>query len=372
MNSKTADLNKIKKQRTYEFSEKEKLVLYALARCPLKSDIEISKKINIKRSTFTAIKKRLRERDMYKLIYIFGCRYMNKEIFNCTFFQINAKADINDLKDFKNAVFKNHSSSIYNIATDTICLDFSILRDLAQLKKNMFHFEENGRSKKIFENNHPEYITFSFRHSNIFLDYAPMIKKIFNLDIEDDICYVKPIEDYAVKDRKILKQELSKNEAKVIDMLLKYPEKKDISLAGETGLNIQTFRKIKTSLLNQKILIPLVLPNLDKLNKEILVFKKYKFDHLVPISEWLKLLRFVDLNYSCNVFRVYDENDCISLSVYDNYTSYQKKMNELYEHMVQEGLKIIEPVTMIIPIKNIKSIKNMDTLGIFKENFDVR
>ena len=50
----------------------------------------------------------------------------------------------------------------------------------------------------------------------------------------------------------------------------------------------------------------------------------------------------------------------------------EEKMNELYEHMVQEGLKIIEPVTMIIPIKNIKSIKNMDTLGIFKENFDVR
>jgi len=65
-----------------ELSNNEKLVLYGLTRYPLDNDRQLSEKVNLKMSTITAIKNRLKTRNYYftariPMLNDLGCELVN-------------------------------------------------------------------------------------------------------------------------------------------------------------------------------------------------------------------------------------------------------------------------------------------------------
>jgi len=360
----------IKNIKPYRLSDREKLVLYALARWPSYSDVDASEKVSMKRSTFTAIKKRLKDKNVYRLKYRLSFRYIDEEIIKCTFFEINPNIDKDVLEEFSKAVFDSYSNSVYNIITDSVYVGFNFVKDFAKLKKGRFKFEERWLKKNIFTKEYPKYINFSNKHSRIMFNYAPMLKHIFRLDIDDD-GDTDSLDKYRIEDRKIAKAKLSRNEKIVIHHMLLHPEKSDMYLSKQAGMNIQTFNKTKRRVLDRGIIRPIIIPMHKTLENELIVFKHFKFNQVRTFEERFEVLRYMDKKHPHHFMRIYDENECICISVYRNYPIYHKNIREIEEYVAKNNIISHKPTIATVPIKNIMYLKNVVFIGLYRKIFGI-
>ncbi|MCK5234836.1 MAG: hypothetical protein KAJ88_03250 [Candidatus Aenigmarchaeota archaeon] len=356
----------IRKIKPYKLSEREKLVLYALIRWPSSSDVEASEKIGLKRSTFTAIKKRLKDKNIYRVKYRLSLKYIDNEIIKCTFFEINPNIDEELLEEFSKAVFKSYSSSVYNIITDSVYIGFNFVKDFAKLKKGRFKFEERWLKKKIFTKEYPKYVTFSNKHSRIMFDYAPLIKHIFHLDIDNDE-ENDSLEKYRIEDKKIVKAKLNRNEKAAIHYMLLNPDKDDIFLSKQAGMNIQTFNKAKRRVLDRGIIRPIIIPMHKTLENELIVFKHFRFNQTLTFEERFEFLRYMDKKHPHHFMRIYDENECIFISVYRNYPIYHKNLKKIEEYVAKNSITSHKPTIAAVPIKNIIYLKNVVFSGLYRK-----
>ena len=359
----------IREIKPYRLSDREKLVLYALARWPSYSDVDASEKISMKRSTFTAIKKRLKDKKVYRLKYRLSFRYIDEEIIKCTFFEINPNIDKDVLEEFSKAVFDSYSNSVYNIITDSVYVGFNFVKDFAKLKKGRFKFEERWLKKKIFTKEYPKYINFSNKHSKIMFNYAPMIKHIFRIDIDDN--EIDSLDKYRIEDRNIAKARLSRNEKRVIYYMLLKPEKSDLYLSKLAGMNIQTFNKAKRRVLERGIIRPIIIPMHKTLENELIVFKHFRFNQALSFEERFEFLRYMDKKHPHHFMRIYDENECISISVYRNYPIYHKNIKEIEEYVAKNSITSHKPTIAAVPLKNIMYLKNVVFVGLYRKIFGI-
>ena len=359
----------IREIKPYRLSDREKLVLYALARWPSYSDVDASEKISMKRSTFTAIKKRLKDKKVYRLKYRLSFRYIDEEIIKCTFFEINPNIDKDVLEEFSKAVFDSYSNSVYNIITDSVYVGFNFVKDFAKLKKGRFKFEERWLKKKIFTKEYPKYINFSNKHSKIMFNYAPMIKHIFHIDIDDN--EIDSLDKYRIEDRNIAKARLSRNEKRVIYYMLLKPEKSDLYLSKQAGMNIQTFNKAKRRVLDRGIIRPIIIPMHKTLENELIVFKHFRFNQALSFEERFEFLRYMDKKHPHHFMRIYDENECISISVYRNYPIYHKNIKEIEEYVAKNSITSHKPTIAAVPLKNIMYLKNVVFVGLYRKIFGI-
>jgi len=359
----------IREIKPYRLSDREKLVLYALARWPSYSDVDASEKVNMKRSTFTAIKKRLKDKKVYRLKYRLSFKCIDEEIIKCTFFEINPNIDKDVLEEFSKAVFDSYSNSVYNIITDSVYIGFNFVKDFAKLKKGRFKFEERWLKKKIFTKEYPIYINFSNKHSKIMFNYAHMIKHIFRLDIEDDED-TDSLDKYRIEDRKILKAKLSRNEKKAIYYMLLQPEKSDLYLSKQAGMMLQAFNKAKRRVLERGIIKPIIIPMHKALENELIVFKHFRFNQVRTFEERFKFLRYMDRSHAHHFMMIYDENECMFISVYRNYPIYHRNIKEIEEYVAKNSITSHKPTIVAVPIKNIIYLKNVVFSGLYRKIFE--
>ncbi len=356
--------------KPYRLSDREKLVLYALARWPSYTDVDASEKVSMKRSTFTAIKKRLKDKKVYRLKYRLSFKYIDEEIIKCTFFEINPNIDKEVLEEFSKAVFDSYSNSVYNIITDSVYVGFNFVKDFAKLKKGRFAFEERWLKKKIFTKEYPKYINFSSRHSRIMFNYAPMLKHIFRLDIDDDED-TDSLEKYRIEDRDIAKAKLNRNEKRAIYYMLLRPEKNDSDLAKQAGMNLQAFKKTKRRVLDRGIIRPIIVPMHKALENELIVFKHFKFNQIRTFKERFEFLRYMDKKHAHHFMRIYDENECIFISVYRNYQIYHKNIKEIEDYVAKNSIVSHKPTIAAVPLKNIMYLKNVVFVGLYRKIFGI-
>ena len=360
----------IKEIKPYKLSRREKLVLYALVKWPSCSDVEVSEKIGLKRSTFTAIKKRLKDKNVYKLKYRLSFKYIDKEIIKCTFFEINPYIDRKLLEEFSKAVFDSYSGSVYSIITDSVYVGFNFVKNFAKLKKGRFEFEEKWLKKKIFTKEYPKYINFSTRHSRIMFDYAPMLKHIFCIEIDDDE-ETDSLEKYRIGDRNPTKAKLNRNETRAIYYMLLRSEKNDSYLAKQAGMNLQTFKKTKRRVLDRGIIKPVIIPIHKALENELIVFKHFRFNQVRTFEERFEFLRYMDKKHPHYFMRIYDENECIFISVYRNYPQYHENIKEIEEYVAKNSITSHKPTIAAVPLKNIMYLKNVVFAGVYRKIFQI-
>ena len=360
------------KIKSYTLSDKEKIVLYAIINWPLSSDVNISKKINMKRSTYTAIKKRLNENKVYTYKYRLSTEYINEEILKCTSFEINPGINKDELDTFSKTVLESYSNSVYNIITDSFYIGFNFVKDFTKIKKGKFDFEQKWIRKKIFTKEPPQYVNFSMKHANVMVDYAPMIKHIFRLNIDEDNQTPDNPDKYKIKSRNIKLKKMNENEKKVISKLLCCPEKGDTILAKEINMNLQTFKKIKRIVIEKEIIKPIVIPILKRLENNFIIYTHFKFNQFKTIEERIDFIRYLDIKHPHHFIRIYDEEECITISVYKNYSTYHQNIKKIEEYIAKNKITSQKERNILIPIKNIKYLKNMVYLDLFKKIYDIK
>ena len=340
-------------------TNKEKLVLYGLTKYPDIQDYKLAKKLGLKQTTVSSIKRRLKEEKFFRHIRVpllqdIGCEMLvgihanfnpiipleqrveiaskNIEIFDEIFFSVGEQE-----KGFSLSLAKNYTSigKINDIRTKT--------------------FGEMS----LLEEDYPHEIIIPFEISKIyrFFDFDRAIKKLFRIDIEDN----KTSFVWFEKRKQLLK--LSDNEKKVYYALIKYPDLSLIELSKEIGISRHTISKMKKTFIKNNLMKEKNIPNLRKLGFEIISFYHIKFDPKNPPSE--KHIKALDTEDT--FFLASRKFECLILSVYKNYNDYKIDKMKKIEFLRRENLVCKPPLIRKYIIDRMYVIKDLEFAPIVKK-----
>jgi len=235
-----------------DLNEKEKLVLYSITAYPNLNDRELAQKIKLNRSTITAIKNRLRKRNLYKIKYVPNLQAIGCKLLTVIYGQLNENIEIKHFKNLPAGFIRIHS-------TDTSFYAFFAADDLTRFNKEVDPLIDTWTRNKIFKER-PKIIYLPLELNKIqrLCNFEPLLKQTFELNFKSEITD-NPDSD---------KTRLTRNMKEVLYALVKYPEENTAELAKRLRITKITVRNNRKLLLEKGLLQKKIIPNFKKMNFE--------------------------------------------------------------------------------------------------------
>lgn len=348
-------VKKLDKNLLNNLTNNEKKVFYAISVFPEYSDIEISKKTSIKRSTVTSIKNRLKKERYFKIL-----RIPSLSLLRCNILSISRHTFNRDSKNSydNNINENNYPNIIYHLSTKNYSVAVSVLKDLSDLRGNALKYSLQDSSNSHIDDF--KYIYFQKDSLSLFnfFNYSKILKNIFN--IKDDF----ELNNNMVNQNSNIK--LNDKDKKIVLHLVKYPDATDTEIASMSKVSRITVSKLKRKLLSEGYLRTVIVPNFTK----ILVDPLFIMTHFLLSSE--KNIKIINSYKRTNFMGILGKDDLIDFSIYESYSDYNKSINNfLYKSKIEKELiKDIQP--LILPLNSV-NIENLDFSKIteksLKENY---
>lgn len=241
----------------YRLSENEKRVLCALVLYPNCNDRQLSDKINIKRSTITAIRERLKQKDMYRSYVIPDFRLLGCSTITCICGEF-AKEYITR----KSLTYRLLDPClIWVCSTNTqFC---ALLASHTQQERNekINSFVMACRQQNIISTD-PVCVDFSLDNTYVesFLCFDRIMKRYFNVPYE-----------ISREHRPCTREHLTPTMLTVLSGLVRYPDEKTCTIAKIVNLARTTVTLTRQHLFERGILRKIIVPNIKKLTFHSLV-----------------------------------------------------------------------------------------------------
>ena len=163
----------IKLTKKIPLTENERIVLYSLVKYPMLNDVELSRKLSLKRSTITSIRNKLSREDFF-----FTCRIPNFSLIGCELITIiNAK--MNPLHEAKNIPRElcDAPEQVYLDATNNELAGVCISKNMTELKKHMDNLISGCEKNNIASNFKITYMPFETSRIERLFDCSQYLKK---------------------------------------------------------------------------------------------------------------------------------------------------------------------------------------------------
>jgi len=338
-------------KKEMNLTKNEKLVFYGIVKYPDLNDVQLSKKIGIKRSTTTLIRNRLKKRELYSVHNIPNFQALGFELLTFTFGKSNPSKLIDKRKEITKK-FSNEEAG-FVVSTDNEYLNIHVSKNITDFKKYMdpliVHYtNDNGLDTTT--------VLFPFKLSEVlrFFDFAPFLKQDFGLNIEDEPRELKNIK----------KRKLTKNEKIILYALTKYPELNDGEIAKKINIHRPTVTNVKNKLIKDDFLQKIKIPNLAKFGCELLSLDYIEFGSetgSLTKTEALELIK----NSPHIIFDIFGNKDCAILNIYKNYNDFKVNFNQRIKLCRQRNISIKDPTTFLFLIQDIK-LQKLDFAPIVK------
>ena len=257
-----------------ELTKKEKLMLYGLVNYPKLTDKKLSEKLNLKHSTVTSIRHRLQGNEFYRALIIPRLQNMGCKLLAVIYTNFSPLIPLEERVKITGKTIEVFDEIFFSAGVQDKGFSLSLAQDYARIGKiNDIRTQTFGR-RGLLEDEHPRMIVFPFDISKVyrFLDFAPLLKRSFNLNqIPDD-----PIRNigFANNEEVIF----SNTEKKIYCVLIQYPELSDSEIGTKVGVSRHTVSRLRRGFENNNLIRKINLPNLKKLGFEILTFFHIRFD----------------------------------------------------------------------------------------------
>ncbi|MCK4650159.1 PAS domain-containing protein [Candidatus Pacearchaeota archaeon] len=250
------------KQRS-TLTDKEKIVLWGLCRYPLLNDEELSGKLELKRSTLTAIKNRLKEKGWFSLKYIpnfhkLGCEFLG--FFDAILSKGVKVCDFDFVKNSPNVVFRNlQDEKFFGLFVSNKFVDF---------RKFIEEFCYQNKGMRIRDS------SFFYELENFELrDASGLINFIFGLGRKGRGIVCDFSNDGV---------ELNGNEKRVLHAMVQNPELSSSEIAKKIWISKPTVIKIKKKILEEEFIYSYIVPDFRKLGFNFMAKFSYEFDSEIP------------------------------------------------------------------------------------------
>ena len=143
-----------------------------------------------------------------------------------------------------------------------------------------------------------------------FFDYSLLLKSLFGLNIKEEDGQIKQV-----------KRELTNNEKMILYALARYPDLADTEIAAKTKISRQTVSQIKNSLINDNFLKIANIPDVRKLDCELIAYSHGKIFSIKKLDIQQKI--------SYLVFGVYTEREGSAIFIFEDYAKHKIQYDKL-------------------------------------------
>jgi len=328
-----------------ELTSKEKLVFYGISKWPELSDEDLSKKIDVKRPTVTAIRNKLLKERFYTLhnlpdLYKIGCELM-----------VTRYGDFNPLTPWsKRAKYASKEPELfYRISTDTSRVSIVAARNFTEIKKYLDTAATRHGSHGFLTPYGVEHVfqPYGLTKRFVFFDFAPLLNKNFELGFSE-----KKELDYDFSEYK--PANLSSTEKMVLYALVKYPEMKDKEIAEKISMTRQTVNNVRQKLFSTGLVKTVIFPDLNKLGFELVVLSHMTYTPESTVKKSKECIKEI-VSEGSNYVIAYSDMESVKLSAFKNYTSFESTWDNIMSSYTKCGITVKNATIKLYPTCDIRN-----------------
>ncbi|MBI2133723.1 response regulator [Candidatus Woesearchaeota archaeon] len=329
----------IKLTKKIPLTENERIVMYSLVRYPLLNDIELSRKLKLKRSTITAIRNKL-----YREKFYFTYRLPVFRMIGCELAAI-IYAKMDPLKENEAVTILDDLSKspeqVYLDATNNELACVCVSRNITEMKMHIDRFISRCEGTGIARNFRVSYFPFETSMFERIFDSSSYLKSIFELVIDD------PGNGEKIKE----KRNLTFNEKIILYALVRFPSFNDSEIAGITKIPRPSISQARTRLFADGFLEVVNVPNFLKLGSELIELEHIVLDYDAPADLMGDVIGHLKESVNCCSI-IASSNELFSLNVFSDYTEYESATNRNVRFYDEHKLKVV--ATSLHPILGVK------------------
>ena len=351
----------LKTMKKSELTSKEQLMLYGIANYPQYTDKQLSEKLDLKHSTVTAIRHRLRENEYYRTLMIPRLQNMGCEMLVVIYTNFSPLIPLEERVEITGEAIEVFDEIFLSVGDEDKGFSMSISKDYATIGKINDIRTKTFGGRGLLENEYPNMIVFPFEISKIyrFFDFAPLIRSVFNLDLGSD----EDVENISF----VNKEEVSFSDTKkhVYCMLIKYPELSDNNIGRELGVSRHTVSRLRRDFEQNKLMRKSNLPNLKKLGFEIMTFYHIQFDPRNPPD--IEADDIALLMNDSSIFMASRMFEAFMLSVHVDYDDYKKDKTRVMQVLKENKWIAQDPLIRTYSLSSLNFIKDFKFVPIAKK-----
>jgi len=335
-----------------QLTKKEKTVFYNLVKYPELNDNELSGKIQVKRSTITAIRNRLKKDGFYSTIVVpnlpmLGCRLLG--VAYGKYNPLTPRTERMKVSTFEERV--KQPELVFARSSDTEFINLYVAEHLADIRKVQDKVYLDYEAHGFIEEFNAVYYPFELSSVTSIFDFGPLLGTLFGIaDTREN--FVGPVWSQDSK-----RVELTNIEKVVLDSLVKYPEATAIELSKKTGKTRSTVSKIRKEMLSNGLIKVVNIPSMEKLGCELLTFFYTRFSPKCPFEvRKEKSQKMMEMYYP--ILKVSGDMESIALCIMKNYTEYTHIHNNMLS-FYKNGDILGTLSSLLFPIQQIK-LNKMD------------
>jgi DNA-binding MarR family transcriptional regulator len=338
--------------RDFEFTKKEMLVLYGLVRFPEFTDKELSDKLNLKHSTVTSIRHRLKKNEYLRKLIIPNLQSMGCQMLVAIYSHFSPLIPLLERIEITGKTIEVFPEIFFSVGEEDKGFSLSLSRNYATIGKINDIRTQTFGGRGLLEEEYPNLVIFPFEISKIyrFFNFAPLLKTNFDLDIdfEDDTEYDK------FKNTEI--EPFSDTEKNVYCMLVSYPDISDNIIGRDLGVSRHTVSRLRRKFKEKRLISEIVLPNFVNLGFEILAFYHISFDP--RNSPNMEEDEAVSLMSDSTVFLASRRFESVMISVYKDYDDYKNDMMKIMQILKQNQWIAEDPIIRTYSLSTMVFIKD--------------
>jgi DNA-binding MarR family transcriptional regulator len=323
----------------FELTAKEKLVLFGLVKYPYMTDKELSKKLDLKHSTVTSIRLRLKKNEYIRKLIIPKLQSMGCEMLVAIYSHFSLLIPLPERIDITGKSIEVFDEIFFSVGEQDKGFSLSLSKDYSTIGRINDIRTQTFGGRGLLEEEYPNMVVFPFEISKIyrFFDFAPLLNYSFGLYFESEPETQNV--DFGSKENRII----SDTEKNVYCMLISYPEMADSEIGRGLGVSRHTVSRLRRKFESANLMSKLNIPNFIKLGFEILGFYHIRFDPRNPPN--LDEDETASLMNDSTVFFASRRFEAVMISIYKNYDQSKKDEMKILQ-VLKENQWIAEDPTI--------------------------
>ena len=348
----------------------EQLVLYGMVRYPLLNDRKLAKTLNLKMTTITAIKNRLKKQKYYIKTRIPVLQYLDMELFCVINVKVNPIIPRQEL--YKNMEMLTSRASEFFFAAieggNGFGLAFS--RNYSSMMETIEKISYQARLNKVIENTGSpaeNLLFFPLSNSRVFnfFDFGPILSREFDLKFGDEPEILFP----SIPKPKDL--QFTNLEKKVLYGLVNYPDLPDSKISIKIGVTRQVISKLKHTFEEDGIIRTKVIPNFQKLGFQIMTISTHNHNPTTPIEKREEGIKMI-MKEVPHMLLVSGNLESVMICLCQNFQQFQDLKNKAYTFYKKHDFLLGEPKIRMFSVPNLHIITNQVYGPIVKKVLEIK
>ncbi len=337
-------------------SENEKKTLLGIVKYPTLNDRQLSERIDIKMSTVTAIKNRLKDTGYFMTVRVPKLQHLGAEILTVSYAHTDPTVPEEVQLEVGRGLLEDFDELFYVGSGPRYRFSMSMHRDYSSARRSMDGVFELFSRLGILIPDDYQVVHLPFGQTKIynFFDYARLLEQTFDISLPPGGNEAH-LHDGTYGTTKAV--ELSRIERKVFKGLTSYPDLLDSNISKRIDVTRQSVTKMRKRFQDLDLFFTLRVPNLELLGFEMLalVHTRYKpssslVDRAAPLMEIY--------HEQPLLFKADSDTEGIELVATSSFEEFEDYFQQLIAHLRRQDAIGADPRALLFTLRDFVSIKN--------------